>query len=213
MTKTDNSERVLIVVDVQNDYDGGNLPVEYPPFAETVQNVARAMDLAHDSGIRTVVIRQLAPANAPVFADGTHGAELHPVVASRPRDHYIEKLLPSAFAGTDLEAWLRREGITTLTIAGYMTHNCDLATAIDATQLGFRVEILSDATGSLPYRNKAGFASAEEMHRVILAVMQARFAGVGTFEEWRQAIAQGRRLETEGIVESNRAARSQAQAA
>lgn len=213
MTDSPNKHRALIVVDVQNDYDGGGLPIEYPPFADTVVNVSRAMDLATAAGIRVVVVKQLAPATSPIFAVGSHGGALHPDIASRPADHVIEKKLPSAFAGTGLEAWLRTEGITTLTIVGYMTHNCDLATAIDGSQLGFHVELLSDATGSVPYKNRAGFATAQEIHRVMLIVMQARFAGVGTLEEWRKLLSAGQRLEVDGIAESNMAARAASHAA
>lgn len=213
MTDSSNNHRALIVIDVQNDYDGGNLPIEYPPFADTVLNIARAMDIATEAGIRVVVVKQLAPETSPIFAVGSHGGALHPDIASRPADHVIEKKLPSAFAGTDLEDRLRAEGITTLTIVGYMTHNCDLATAIDGSQLGFHVELLSDATGSVPYKNRAGFATAQEIHRIMLVVMQARFAGVGTLEEWRALLAAGQKLETDGIAGSNMAARASAQAA
>lgn len=210
---TDNRHRALIVIDAQNDYDGGNLPIAYPPFAETIETIARAMDVAAEAGIRIVVVRQLAPATSPIFAAGSHGGELHPAVASRGSDHDIDKALPSAFAGTGLETWLRAEGITTLTIVGYMTQNCNLATAIDATHLGFQVELLSDATGSVDYENRAGRASAEEIHKVVLVVMQARFAGVGTFAEWRDALASGKTLIIDGVHASNHAARQAAKAA
>ncbi len=42
--------RALVIVDVQNDYDGGNLAIQYPPFRDSVVNVARAMDAAADTG-------------------------------------------------------------------------------------------------------------------------------------------------------------------
>ncbi|TIU63819.1 MAG: isochorismatase family protein, partial [Mesorhizobium sp.] len=50
--------RALVVVDVQNDYNGGNLAIQHPPFAETVANVARAMDAAAAAGIKIVVVKQ-----------------------------------------------------------------------------------------------------------------------------------------------------------
>ena len=37
--------------------------------------------------------------------------ELHPVVAGRPHDHLLHKSLPSAFTGTDLQAWLAGNAI------------------------------------------------------------------------------------------------------
>lgn len=205
-TTEKNARRALIVVDVQNDYDGGGLAIAYPPFHETVKNVARAMDAAREAGIRIVVVKQLAPETAPFFARGSHGAELHPDVAGRPRDHYVEKKLPSAFTGTDLEYWLRSNGIETLTVAGYMTHNCDLSTIVHALHMGFAVEFLSDASGSVPYANSAGHASAEEIHRVVTVILQSRFAAVAKTADWIEGLETGKPLERDNIHASHQRA-------
>jgi nicotinamidase-related amidase len=185
MASTDNARRALIVIDVQNDYDhGGNLEIAYPPFAETLPNVARAMDEATANGVKVIVIKMLGMATGNVFRPGTHGAELHPEIARRHRDHLIEKTMPSAFTGTDLEFWLRSRGIETVTIAGYMSHNCDMSTVVHALHMGFGVEFLADASGSLAYANKAGAVTAEEIHRVMSVVFQSRFAAVLGTAEW-----------------------------
>jgi nicotinamidase-related amidase len=205
-TSEKNARRALIVVDVQNDYDGGGLAIEYPPFKDTVKNVARAMDAAREAGIRIVVIKQLAPETAPFFAKGSQGAELHTEVAGRPRDHYVEKKLPSAFTGTDLEYWLRSNGIETLTVAGYMTHNCDLSTIIHALHMGFAVEFLSDASGSVPYANSAGYASAEEIHRVVTVILQSRFAAVTKTGDWIDGLRTGTLPERDNIHASHQRA-------
>jgi nicotinamidase-related amidase len=198
--------RALVVVDVQNDYDGGNLAIQHPPFAETVANVARAMDAAAAAGIRIVVVRQMAPESSPIFAKGSHGGELHPEIARRGRDHYVEKTMPSAFTGTDLEAWLRANAIDTIAVVGYMTHNCDLSTIIHAAHMGFAVEFLSDASGSVPYANSAGYASAEDIHRVVSVVLQSRFAAVLKTAEWIDCLTTGVLPERDTIYASNQRA-------
>ncbi|RUX34369.1 cysteine hydrolase [Mesorhizobium sp. M2A.F.Ca.ET.042.01.1.1] len=198
--------RALVVVDVQNDYDGGNLAIQHPPFAETVANVARAMDAAAAAGIKIVVVKQMAPETSPIFAKGSHGGELHPEIARRSRDHYVEKTLPSAFTGTDLEAWLRANAIDTIAVAGYMTHNCDLSTIIHAVHMGFAVEFLSDASGSVPYANSAGYASAEDIHRVVSVVLQSRFAAVLKTAEWIDCLKTGKLPERDTIYASNQRA-------
>ena len=43
--------RALIVIDVQNDYVGGALPIEYPDVRVSIRNIARAMDAAGAAGI------------------------------------------------------------------------------------------------------------------------------------------------------------------
>ena len=191
MASNDAARRALIVIDVQNDYDGGSLAITHPPFADTVHNVARAMDTATARGVKVVVVRMLAPPNSNVFRPGTPGAELHPEIAKRPRDLYVEKTLPSAFTGTNLEYWLRSNSIETVTIAGYMTHNCDMSTIVHALHMGFAVEFLSDATGSLDYENSAGRATAEEIHRVMSVVFQSRFAAVVTTAQWLDHLTTG----------------------
>ncbi|UHQ22376.1 cysteine hydrolase [Lysobacter sp. 5GHs7-4] len=181
-------KRALIVVDVQNEYFSGGLLIEHPPVSQTLPNVGRAMDAARAAGVPVVVVQNTAPPEAPVFVKGTPGWELNDVVASRHRDHYIEKNLPSVFTGTDLKDWIADHGIDTLTVIGYMTHNCDASTIFEAAHLGLNVEFLGDATGSLSYENSAGQASAEEIHRVFSVVFQSRFAAVLGTDEWIDAL-------------------------
>jgi nicotinamidase-related amidase len=51
--------RALIVIDVQNEYDaGGGLPIEYPPFAQSLQRIAAAMDAAQAAGVPVIVVPQ-----------------------------------------------------------------------------------------------------------------------------------------------------------
>ena len=203
----DAASRALIVIDVQNDYDGGNLPIEFPPFAETVVRIGQAMDAARAAGVKVVVVKQLAPADSPIFAAGSLGAALHPVVANRPRDHYVEKKLPSAFAGTDLDQWIDANGIKTITVVGYMTHNCDLSTILHAAHRGLTVEFLGDASGALGYENSAGRVSAEEMHRVISVILQSRFAAVLTTKAWIAQLPTGKAAFRDTIHASNQRTR------
>lgn len=199
--------RALLVIDVQNEYVSGNLPIEYPDIQLSLANIGRAMDAARTAGIPVIVVQNSLPAGAPVFARGTAGWALHEVVASRPRDHYIDKTLPSAFAGTDLSEWLAHHRINTLVVIGYMTHNCDDSTIKHALHAGLAVEFLADAAGSLAYENGAGRVSAEELHRAFSVVMQSRFAAVTTTGAWIEALQSGQRLPRDTIYASNQRAR------
>lgn len=198
--------RALVVIDVQNEYFSGNLRIEYPDPVQSLANIGRAMDVARGAGIPVVVVQHLAPAGSPIFARGSPGAELHPQVAARPCDHRVEKALASALAGTDLGPWLRQQGIDTLTIVGYMTHNCDDATARQARHEGWNVEFLHDASGALPYANAQGTATAEEIHRAFTVVLHTGFAAVASTEQWVQAVARGESLAVDNVYLSNRRA-------
>ena len=204
---TNTPRRALIVIDVQNDYVGGNLPIEFPPIDLSLANIGKAMDAAKAAAIPVVVVHNVLSETMPIMARGTHGAELHTTISSRKWDHYVKKDLPSAFSGTGLEEWLRSQQIDTITIVGYMTHNCDFSTVVHAMHAGFSVEFLSDATGSVPYANSAGTASAEDIHRVFTVVLQSRFAAVMRTEEWLNILKTGNKPERDSIYKSNQRAR------
>jgi hypothetical protein len=54
--------------------------------------------------------------------------------------------------------------------------------------LGFGVEFLSDATGTLAIKNTAGEVSDEELHRAILVTQQMRFSLVMKTADWMKEL-------------------------
>lgn len=180
-------KRALLVIDVQNEYFTGKLPVSYP--LGSLENILRVMDAASEKGIPCIVIQHTSKAaDSPVFRKGSPEWELHPEIAKRPHDLLVEKNLPGSFTGTILESWLKEKGIDTVVISGYMTQMCCDTTARQAFHLGFNVEFLSDATGTLPFTNNAGFVTDEELHRAILVTQAMRFSKIMETSEWVQLI-------------------------
>lgn len=176
-------KRALLVIDVQNEYFTGLLPVSYPQ--NSIQNILDVIETAKETGIPVIIVQHTATAKgSKAFVKGTHGWELHDSIKDIDVEHYVEKALPSSFVGTDLEEWLRKSDIDTVVISGYMTQHCCDTTARYAHHLGFNVEFLSDATGTLDFNNKAGKASAEEIHRVTLVEQAFRFSSIISTKEW-----------------------------
>ncbi len=176
-------KRALLVIDVQNEYFTGRLPITHPE--NSLDNILRVIDTAQASMTPIVVIQHTSPqANAKTFCRGSSGWELHPQIRERRYDLLLDKAMPSSFAGTNLEQWLRDRGIDTVAICGYMTQMCCDSTARDACHRGFGVEFLSDATGTLSITNAAGTVSAEELHRAILVTQAMRFGRVLSTDEW-----------------------------
>lgn len=176
--------RALLVIDVQNEYFTGALPITYPEGH--LERILEAMDAAIAKKVPVVVVQHHFPdAEKPFFQKGTPGWELHPEVAKRPCDLMIEKTLPGSFTGTELDAWLREQNIDTVTIAGYMTQMCCDTTARQAVHRGFTVEFLSDATGTLALSNSAGEVTAEELQRAILCTQQMMLSEVLDVATWK----------------------------
>jgi len=178
--------RALLVIDVQNEYFTGALPVTHPEGH--FEKILEVMDAAAGK-IPTVVIQHYFPQpKMPFFQKGTPGWELHPEIARRPRDLLVEKTLPGSFTGTPLESWLKEREIDTVTIAGYMSHMCCDTTARQAVHRGFKAEFLRDATGTLPLSNEAGDVTAEELHRSILCAQQMLLSEVLDVPTWLKRI-------------------------
>ncbi len=181
-------KRALLIIDVQNEYFTGKLPVTYP--AGSLDKILQAMDSASALKIPVAVVRHSAKGDRGVFKPGTEDWKLHKDVAARPYQKLIEKNVPSSFAGTDLEKWLRENQIDTLTIAGYMTQMCCDSTARDGFHRGFAVEFLSDATGTLTFDNQAGKISDAQLHTAALVTQASYFSKVLDTSEWIKLAAQ-----------------------
>jgi len=176
-------KRALLVIDVQNEYFTGKLPISYPQDSFT--NILKAMEAANVNNIDIIVIQHTAPQkDSTSFVRGSKGWELHTKIKEKEYSHLIEKNLPGSFTNTDLEKWLRERNIDTITICGYMTQMCCDTTARQGIHQGFSVEFLSDATGTLDIANYAGKIKAEELHKATLITQAMRFSRVLSTDKW-----------------------------
>jgi nicotinamidase-related amidase len=175
--------RALLVIDVQNEYFSGKLPITHPPGS--LDNILKAMDAAGGLGIPVVVVQHTSSKpDADSFVRDSPAWALHPEVAARKHEAQVEKHLPGSFTGTDLQNWLRVRDVDVVTICGYMTQMCCDTTARQAAHRGFQVEFLSDATGTLNFENQAGRVLAEELHRAVLVTQASGFSRVMTTAQW-----------------------------
>ncbi|MEG6586758.1 cysteine hydrolase family protein [Dendrosporobacter sp. 1207_IL3150] len=180
-------KRALLVIDVQNEYFTGKMPITYP--LGSFERILKAVDAANNSNVPVIFIRHEAPQkDSAAFARGSSGWEIHEELLKKERLCIIDKKLPGSFTDTELENLLRQFGVDTVTICGYMTQMCCDTTARQAVHLGFTVEFLSDATGTLDVANSVGRISAQELHKAILITQAMRFSKVITTDEWVQSI-------------------------
>lgn len=188
--------RALIVIDVQNEYVAGPLEVQHPDRTTSIRRIAQAIDAADAAGIPVAAVQHEYPEDAPLFARGSSAWELQPEIAERALPTWARstKDVGTVFADEGLVAWLRENDVETVTLVGYMTNNCVLASAAGAEPLGFAVEVLSDATGAVHLANDAGSASARQVHETLMVLLHSNFAAVATTDAWEAAVAAGEPL-------------------
>lgn len=129
--------------------------------------------------------------------------EHHKVESRRTETWFsITKKYGSVFAGTELFDWLQERDINTVTLVGYMTNNCVIASAAAAADQGLSAEVLSDATGAINIANDAGHADAQSVHTTIMTLLHSNFAAVSSTAKWTEAVLAGAPLPKSDLVTS-----------
>jgi nicotinamidase-related amidase len=199
-----NATRALVLVDIQQEYFSGPLEIQYPAPSDSLAKITTAIDGATAHGVPIVVVQHSGGDAAPIFNPTTPGFALHPDVESRrtPEWKAITKQFGSVFAGTELLSWLHENSLDTITLVGYMTNNCIIASAAEAETHDISAEVLSDATGAISLGNDAGHVDAETVHKTLMALMNSNFAAVASTDAWVGALPERQVLPKDNLVSS-----------
>jgi len=173
----------LIVIDVQQSFmkrpfwDATPLPT----FLARLQSLA---DHARAQGVPVVQVFHTSEAEGPdgAFSRDSGLVTTLPGLALQPDAVFYKTVHSSLFAhdGTStLDAWLRARGIDTLWITGIRTEQCCETTARHASDAGYRVDFISDATLTFPMQHPDGRRfSAEDIVARTELVLAGRFARI-----------------------------------
>lgn len=181
----------LLMIDVQASFPARDYWDE--ALAGTWRGCQRALlDLAREAGVPLVRIFHEAPGSATPF-DPERGL-IRPLDGFEdPAAATFHKRAHNAFTDTGLEAWLRERGICRVVIGGIRTEQCCETTARIASDLGFEVDFVGEATLTFPMSRHGRTWSAAEIRARTELVLEGRFARiveVATLrEEWRGAAA------------------------
>jgi nicotinamidase-related amidase len=179
----------LIVIDVQEEYFSGLLPIQHPPREASLDSIGRAMDSASAAGVPVVVVRHVGEPGGSTFQPDSPTGALRPEIAGRPHDLLVDKLLPGSFTGTELGGWLEEREIDHITIVGYMTNVCCDTTARQALHRGLGATILHDAVGVPTMPAVTGPPiDAETLHNAALAPLALIGVEMMLTDEWTGGI-------------------------
>ncbi len=109
------------------------------------------------------------------------GVEFKPEAMPIDGESIFQKMVNSAFIGTNLEEYLREQGIDDIVIVGLTTDHCVSTSTRMAGNLGFKVWLVSDATATFDKISPDGKEySADEVHDINLASLHGEFCQVVT---------------------------------
>lgn len=170
-------DAALLIVDVQRAIDDPSWGVRNNPNAEA--NIAVLLAAWRAAGRPVFHIKHNSIEPQSTYRPGQPGNDFKPEAAPLPGETVIEKRTNAAFIGTDLEARLRRAGISTLVITGVITNNSVEATVRMAGNLGFDTVVVSDATATFGRTDPRGKAwPADDVHWLALSNLDGEYARV-----------------------------------
>ena len=170
-------ETALVVIDFQNEYFSGRMPI--PDGAAALAKTRELITFADSHKIPVYHVQHVAPAGSPVFAIDGQTVKFHPDMQPRPQDVVLQKSTVSVFASTDLDQQLKNAGIQTLIISGLMTHACVAGAARDAAPLGYNVIVASDASATRAITRANGVSiDKDSLHKAALAEVEDTFGDV-----------------------------------
>jgi nicotinamidase-related amidase len=176
--------QALLVIDVQESFRRRPYfqAAELPKFLANVQSL---IDRCRARGIPVVQVFHQDRGDDPAdpFTAASGMVRAMPELALRADAVFHKQVHSAMFAaaadGTTLEAWLRARGIDALLVTGIRTEQCCETTTRHASDLGFDVRFVSDATLTFPMRSRAGReVSAAEIRERTELVLEGRFARV-----------------------------------
>ena len=174
------SDTALLVIDVQDSFR--HEPYwsddDVAPFAASLQ---RLVDGAASRRLPVLQVFHLEETGHFSLPSG-HVRTLAPI-AIRP-DAVFHKRRHSALVGSGLDVWLTEHGVRRLIVCGIRTEQCCETTTRHASDLGWEVDIVTEATLTFTMTGADGrrYTPAQIKARTEL-VLASRFARIATVEE------------------------------
>jgi nicotinamidase-related amidase len=173
---------VLLIIDVQKGFADQKWGRRNNVDAE--KNIVKLLQLWRQTGRPVVHIKHNSTESDSPLRPGQPGNEFRSEVAPADGEHVESKTVNSAFIGTGLEQYLRKNGYHSLVIVGLTTNHCVSTSTRMSGNLGFTTYVVSDATATFNRLGPDGREfTAEEIHACELSNLQGEFATVVTTDE------------------------------
>ena len=180
------SDTALLVIDAQESFR--QRPGDWAATAnpQVFDNIALLVDHARTAGDTVAWITHAEPGTGGVFDPASGFVRVVAELDPRGDEIQVTKTTVNAFTSTDLQHQLADRGVRGVVICGIRTEQCCETTARVASDLGFTVEFVTDATTTSPIPAGPGFEalSGEDLMRRTESVLGAReFATITTTAE------------------------------
>ncbi len=173
----------LVIIDIQKDYFPGGLMEVVN--SENAAQMAKSLLAAFRKSNKSIVHVQHVSTRegATFFLPKSKGVEIHESVAPLKGEKIITKHFPNSFRNTDLEDYLRGNGVKKIIFCGMMSHMCIDATVRAAFDKGFTCIVADDACAARSLSHNGVDVSSSNVHASYMAALGAIYADVTNSKE------------------------------
>lgn len=174
------SDTALLVIDAQESFRQRQNWFE-TDYATYLKNQQALIDGARVEGHAVIRILHVEPEGIFSLASGF----VRPLAELQlTPDAEFFKTRHSALVGSGLDVWLTENGIRRLVISGLRTEQCCETTTRHASDLGWQVDYVTEATHTFPLTDATGRTwGVDELKARSAAVLDGRFARVCSIAE------------------------------
>lgn len=171
------SEAALVIIDAQNEYADGALPLAGVDAA--VSAIRALLDKARQAGTPVIHVVHQGRAGGMFDPTARNGAIID-ALAPADGEAVVSKTLPNCFTSAAFSDALAATGRKKIIATGFMTHMCVEATTRAALDHGYATTVVADATATRDLPDPLGGepVGAADLQRRSLAAMADRFATV-----------------------------------
>ncbi|MEW6707482.1 MAG: isochorismatase family protein [Pseudomonadota bacterium] len=178
-------QTALLLIDVQQSFTARPYwsETDLPAFLERCNTLLRG---CAERGIPVVQVFHTDPPHSADNPFSRSSGLVRPLQGLAPFDAalQIEKHRHSALVGSPLGVWLHQQGIRRLMVAGIRTEQCCETTTRHASDEGYEVDYITEATLTFAMTTPAGTRlSVAQLKERTETVLNDRFATVCTVEQ------------------------------
>ncbi|KAF1025966.1 MAG: Streptothricin hydrolase [Pseudomonas sp.] len=130
------------------------------------------------------VRHEFESADAPFFAPGSPGAEIHAKVLPISSEPVVLKHFVNAFRETNLRTLLEQRAITEVVVVGSMSHMCIDGVVRAAADLGYGVTVIHDACATRDLEFNGTTIAAAQVHAAFMASLGFAYSKVVSAAEY-----------------------------
>ncbi|WP_220495507.1 isochorismatase family protein [Oceanospirillum sediminis] len=177
------SDTALLVIDVQESFKHTKYwqDDDFPRFQN---NLTALIQQAHQLNWQLIYV--LHNEDDGVFSPESGYVRLMPFLSSEPGDQIFNKRVHNAMTDSGLHAWLQDKKINKLRVCGIRTEQCCETTTRIASDLGYQVDYVLDATLTFPMMHPLTkeVVTPEQIYNRTALVLHQRFADITSVQDY-----------------------------